>query len=199
MAVQSWVGLYKKDESIDVDCKSCLSTGIQTEIAKALRATGTLSTELDITISRFLVEHPLLSLIHQRSVQHAKEILCVWYSNPHPAYANPPNEDDDETTWDDYFQSSKSVCIIELDNKEGIPSKRYKLLFRREKNAGNASYYVIGPRDTMLALFGWHSKISDEGLDIDMKFKIELDRVSFLRFHVVIDEAERRYDTPRQR
>ena len=212
MATATWIGVYQKDEIPAVDWESCLSRGVHDELTADIQrggGTGTtpgilpgpapwtrMSVEMGETIATYLTQHPLIALIHKSSIDHAKEILCAWCATKAIEYPNAPPEDDmTHAAWVEYYsqknsERSRTTNVFKL----GIPSVHYKMIFNVDEKL--KCFYVIGPRDTMLALFGWHAKISDEVVGIDLKFKVELDRNSFLRVHTAVDYAERCHATP---
>ena len=135
------------------------------------------------TIDSYLKNHPLIAFVHTQGIKEAKDILCAWYAteNITPQSA-PVSGSFDNLSWNNYFDNYNQV------RKLGIPTPHYKMHFY--VNDENKCYSVTGPRDTMLALFGWNAKISDEALDIDLKYKVDLDYDSFLKVHIAVDYAE---------
>jgi len=194
----TWVGIAKQDEEIDPSCNSCLSQGVQDELKAVLPTSAPPSVQQGIgpwmgmpqamgnAISKFLAQHPLLALMHEQGVDDAKEILCAWHATEGADYTGAP-ADFNKESWNTYL-NSLATHIRSLNMK----TEHYHMYFYVDSEY--ECYYVIGPRDTMIALFGWHAKNSDAAVDIDLKYKVGLTRESFLRVHAAVDYAERCHD-----
>lgn len=189
--VDAWVGVYKRDEMCPMEGGSCLSDGVQEDLQRALGVESVENAAVieDISgkITQFLTLHPSLSLIHAQSVKEATEILHAWYGPRHSLRQPTPTDESTDDEWSEYFGGALKV------QQERMLSPRYSMLFQRK----DGNYSVVGPRDTMLALFGWNATISDDkSVPINLKYKVELDRMSFLRVHHAVDVAEKDHEPP---
>lgn len=203
--MSTWVGVRKQGEAVDDNCKSCLSDGLLDELTEMVRQDGLVAVpgvvqatpwmhmpeDMGSVITDFLTQHPLLAMMFTQGIEHGKEILCAWCATEGTDYAKAPTKDDyTEKSWNDYFTSIEATHARKLE----VPTKWYSMHFYVDDET--KCYYVIGPRDTMTALFGWHAKISDAQLNIDLKSKVALSYEDFLRVHTAVDYAERCHERP---
>ena len=107
--------------------------------------------------------------------------MCAWCATEDRSYDGAPDDFAVES-WAEYFETSNQARHLE------IATPHYRMYFFVNSKPG--CYSVIGQRDMMLALFGWNAKISDKPVPINLKYKVELTRDSFLRVHAAVDYAE---------
>lgn len=188
-----WIGVYKDGEVTNADCKSCLSDGVRADLTASIPTTPVPSVpwlyipdEMNLRITEFLTQHPMFAFMHAQHLEGAKHILCTWCLTEGGDYSGAPGEDNyTKKDWNTYFEEEEQITkVIKL----GVASPIYKMTF--EVDEVQKCYYVIGPRDTMTALFGWHAKISDALVNIDLTCKVDLSRNSFLHVHKAVDYAE---------
>ena len=198
--MSTWIGVCQKNEMVDDTCNSCLSYDVRDELTQRIREQGSVAApsvtksspwmsmpeDMGNVITNFLTRHPLLAIMFKQGIEHAKEILCAWCATEETDYSKAPAKDDyTQKYWNDYFTIIEATHARKLET----PTLWYNMHFYVDEET--KCYYVIGPRDTMTALFGWHAKISDAQLDIDLKSKVALSYEDFLRVHTAVDYAER--------
>lgn len=200
-----WIGVSTASEVVEVYNPSCLSPNVVDEIKQALHGCTcdlkghflrTKST-LGLAIETYLKDNPLFSLMHGQSLDHAIELLCRWYADEtNPTTTAPDELPKDEPTaqkWVDYFEDSSKAfrsIVIGTVVRTTPPSVKFKLTFE----VGNKEYKVIGPRDLMIALFGWNASIYNDTLSVSAKktyvtnlaYEMIMARDEFLKvFHLV--------------
>jgi hypothetical protein len=189
---QLWIGLRTDTElPNDLDQSSCLSPKIVQNIirdyipnAPSLCPTPwdqyCMNPQIRYVIENFLKRHPLFSIMHQLCIDHAIELMTTWY------------------TYDSWQDPSKVITNRDLNDDEWnaylatMISKRYKLSFHVENYNGQKCYHILGPRDTMMALFGWNAIVSDKNLNppICLRSKISVECDDFIKMFEVTKKAE---------
>ena len=198
--MSTWIGVCQKNEMAEDTWNSCLSYDVREELTHRIRDQGLVAApgvtksspwmsmpeDMGNVITKFLTRHPLLTIMFKQGIEHAKEILCAWYATEDIYYTKAPAKDDyTKTSWNEYFASIDVTHVRALETA----TEWYNMHFYADEKT--QCYYVIGPRDTMTALFGWHAKISDAQLNIDLKSKVALSYEDFIRVHIAVDYAER--------
>ena len=183
---QLWIGLRTTTElPSDLDAESCLSPNIVNKVQRdytpgVVPTPWLIDPNLIDSIQSFLKRHPLFSIMHQACIDHAIELMTTWYAfeNGNITTTVTVNENSTKEEWEAYLST--------------MTPRRYKLSFQIEHKNGQRCYNILGPRDTMMALFGWNATISDKNLTppICLRSKLSLGCDEFIRMFEVTKKAE---------
>ena len=210
-APNTWIGVCELDEPVPNDTKSCLSPDVITSLQTSIHVNNKLNGALHGAISYYLGQNPLFCITHTQVLDDAIELLCKWYSsnatNHDDAPPNLPRDSELSKKWALYFGKKqhkiKGMVIHTYDDSQYVrtspPSPKFKLSF---EVSGTDGYKVIGQRDLMIALFGWHAtmyndiltgtKKTEHGLDhvTNLPYEMSMERTDFLHFYHAVDTYE---------
>ena len=186
------------------DTKSCLSP----DVISAVKNSNNKKLDLMLhgAISYYLKQNPLFCITHTQVLDDAIEILYKWYSSSATSHGDPPKLPSDRglsIKWREYFGKQHKIkgTVVHTNNdshyvRTSPPSPKFNLSFEVSAVDG---YKVIGQRDLMIALFGWHATMynnifagkakTKHGFDhvTNLPYEMSMEREDFLQFYHIVD------------